>query len=499
MKKNDMIEITIDSLTNGGQGIGRLRDSGLAVFVKDTVPGDRVRARIIKAKSSYAIARPEEILSPSKERIPVRCPVARACGGCQLQMMRYEAQLSYKRQIVRDCLERIGGFAPDQLHIEPVIGMKNPWHYRNKAQYPIGTDRNQKPVAGFYAGRTHSIVPALACEIGCPSDRFILETILDWMNNNHISSYDEKTGAGLVRHVYIRTGFASGEILVVLAVNADSVPAEKQLVNALTGLAFEPGLLRNPDGDEVAPRVAGIILNVNREMTNVILGRESRVLWGKDYIEDTIDDIRYHVSWRSFFQVNPFATRTLYRKALEFASLTGEENVWDLYCGTGTISLFLARKAKHVYGVEIVPEAIADARRNADLNSIENTSFFVGKAEEVLPDKFLKDGIPADVVVVDPPRKGCDIAVLETILAVKPSRVVYVSCDPGTLARDLRVLCDGGYSLEGVQPVDMFGQTYHVESCVLLERVSNRKADSYVKLNVKMEDYYKFKDAKVEQ
>ncbi|MBQ6322994.1 MAG: 23S rRNA (uracil(1939)-C(5))-methyltransferase RlmD [Lachnospiraceae bacterium] len=470
MKKNDMIMLSIDSLTGSGQGIGRLQteggDKGLAVFVKDTVPGDVIRAKIIKIKSSYVVAKLEEILTPSPDRITPRCPAARACGGCQLQMMNYEAQKKYKRQAVADVLERVGGFAPGSFRVEEVKGMEQPWNYRNKAQYPVGTDRAGRPVAGFYAGHTHSIIPAGDCYIGAPSDTPIRSAILSWMEEYGISAYSETTREGLIRHIYIRTGFVSGEILVMLVANAAKLPHEPELISALRSISHFP------EGGPANPHIAGILLNTNTRDTNVILGEKCRILWGKDYLEDSIGSVRYRISWQSFYQVNPYATRILYDTVLQFANLTGNETVWDIYCGIGTISLFLAREARWVYGVEIVPEAIRNARANAALNGLANTTFFAGKAEEVLPAQYEREGIRADVMVVDPPRKGCQEAVLQTMLRARPQRIVYVSCDPGTLARDLKMLRMGGYRLEKVQPVDMFPQTANIECVAMM--VMNR-------------------------
>ena len=468
MKKNDVIRLTIDSLTGSGQGIGRVQEEGtgkgLAVFVKDTVPGDIIRAKIIKMKSSYAVARLEEILTPSFDRVEPKCPVARACGGCQLQMMTYEAQLRYKRQAVADVLERLGGFSPGSFQVEPVKGMEYPWNYRNKAQYPVGTDKEGRAVAGFYAGHTHSIIPAGECHIGCPSDGPIRSAVLSWMEEYRIPAYSESTKEGLIRHIYIRTGYSTGEILVMLVANAPKLPHEEELAERL--LSVDPGREEN----RPAPHLAGILLNTNTKATNVILGEKCRVLWGRDYLEDAIGSVRYRISWQSFYQVNPYATRILYDTVLQFADLKGTENVWDIYCGIGTISLFLAEKAGWVYGVEIVPEAIRNARDNAALNGITNTTFYTGKAEEVLPAQYEREGIRADVMVIDPPRKGCQEAVLQTMLKAGPQRIVYVSCDPGTLARDLKILCAGGYRLEKVQPVDMFSQTANIETVCLLSR-----------------------------
>ena len=481
MKKNDLVQLQIEDMSDEGLGIGHA--DGMALFVKDTVIGDTVRVRILKVKKNYAFARVEEVLEPSPDRAIPRCPVARACGGCQIQEMDYAAQLRMKEKKVRGNLIRIGGFSPEEdLNDEvflPVIGMKEPWNYRNKAQFPIGTGRDGQPVAGFYAGRTHSIIDNHRCVIGIDENEYILKAVMEWMRDCHVSAYDETTGEGVIRHVMTRAGFATGQLMVVIVAAADRLPSEERLVEALRRGA-----------DRGRYTLTSVVLNCNRAKTNVILGNSGRVLYGSDFIEDRIGDLTYRISSRSFYQVNPVQTRVLYETALAYAGLTGEETVWDLYCGTGTISLFLAQKAGRVIGVEVIPEAIENAIENARLNHIDNCRFVVGKAEDIV------DSLEqADVIVVDPPRKGLDRVVVDTILRSAPSRIVYVSCDSATLARDLKLFSEGGYRVRKVRPVDMFPHTVHIESCVLLERVSNRKADSYVKLNVKMEDYYRIKDS----
>ena len=454
MQKNDILEFEIEDLSSEGLGIGHYE--GLAVFVKDTVIGDVVRAKVMSCKKNMAFARAEEILKSSPDRIQPRCPIARPCGGCQIQMMDYAAQLAFKEARVRSVLSRIGGFDEELIDrvFEPILGMEDPWRYRNKAQFPIGKDKEGNIIAGSYAGRTHSIIPCEDCLLGIEENERILSIILGHMREHEIEPYDEKTGTGLVRHVFTRKGAASGQIMTVLVVNGKKLPAEDELCRKL----------------RIVPGMTSIIMNINTQRMNVILGKEERVLWGQPYIEDTIGDIRFRISAHSFFQVNPEQTRKLYGKALEFAGLTGTENVWDLYCGIGTISLFLARSAGSVRGVEIVPEAIDDARENARLNGIENAEFYVGKAEEVVPREYERDGGKADVIVVDPPRKGCDEVLLQTMASIAPDRIVYVSCDPATLARDLKYLCANGYELKRVQPCDMFGHSVHVETVVLLER-----------------------------
>ena len=461
MKKDDLIEVTIEDLSEEGTGIGKFE--GMTFFIKDAVIGDRVRAKIMKMKKNYGFARLMEVLTPSPDRVEPLCPVARQCGGCQIQAMSYEAQLAFKTRKVESNLKRIGKF--EEIPMESIIGMEDPFHYRNKAQFPFGKNRDGKIITGFYAGRTHSIIENTSCHLGKEVNEEILEKILAWMNAFHVEPYNEATGKGLMRHSLIRCGFRTGEIMVCLVINGRKIPGEEALVDSL----------------KIIPGMTSISLNVNKEKTNVILGREVINLWGRPYIEDYIGEVKYQISPLSFFQVNPVQTERLYGKALEYAGLTGEETVWDLYCGIGTISLFLARKARKVYGVEIIPDAIEDARRNASLNGFTNTEFYVGKAEEVLPEKYEKEGVRADVIVVDPPRKGCDETLLSTMVKMQPERIVYVSCDSATLARDLRYLCDNGYELKRVCPADMFPQTVHVETVVLL---SHKKADSYIHIDV---------------
>lgn len=451
MKKDDIVKLTIEDISSEGLGVGR--SDGIALFVKDTVIGDVVEAKVMKMKKTYGFARLMNIVEPSPDRIMPPCPVARQCGGCQIQAMDYEAQLRFKENKVRNNLERIGRF--ENPPMEPIIGMQEPFRYRNKAQFPIGRDKNGKLVAGFYAGRTHAIIDCRNCLLGDPVNETILKIVLSHMEKHHIDPYDEVTGTGLVRHVMTRVGFATGEIMVCLVTNGSILPGSEMLVKKLAAIQG----------------MTSISLNTNKEKTNVIMGKKLTLLWGREYIEDMIGDVRFRISPLSFYQVNPRQTEKLYGKALEYAGLTGEETVWDLYCGIGTISLFLAQKAKQVYGVEIVPEAIRDAKQNARLNSFTNAEFFVGKAEEVLPEKYEKEGIFADVIVVDPPRKGCEGSVLETMIQMAPERIVYVSCDSATLARDLKYLCENGYELRKCCPVDMFGNSVHVECVTLLQRV----------------------------
>ena len=491
MKKNDSIELKIEDMGVDGEGIGKYE--GMTFFVKDAVIGDTIRAGITKLKKNYGYARVQEVLEPSPYRVQPECPLYARCGGCQIQAMDYRQQLCYKQKKVRGNLIRIGGFAPELIDsvMEEIVGMEQPYRYRNKAQFPIGADRDGMPVAGFYAARTHNIIPVEDCKLGVTQNEQILGVVLSYMRENGVRPYDETTGRGLVRHVLIRYGFTSKELMVCLVINRETLPQEKKLVDALCKI----------EG------MTSISVNINRKNTNVILGEETRTVWGSDYITDQIHlrdcdhdfaltdtAIAYHISPQSFYQVNPVQTEKLYSLALSYAGLTGRETVWDLYCGIGTISLFLAQKAGKVYGVEIVPQAIEDARSNAALNGITNASFFVGKAEEVLPEFYEKesrkpdaDMLHPDVIVVDPPRKGCDEKCLETMLRMEPDRIVYVSCDPATLARDLKILCGGGYALRKVRPVDQFGHTTHVETVVLLSQLK-QKPDDYINVTIELDD-----------
>ena len=460
-RKNDIVTLEIVDCGTDGEGIGKA--DGFTVFVKDAVIGDTVTAKIMKAKKNYGYGRLMEILKPSPYRVDPICPSARQCGGCQLQAVSYEEQKAFKEKKLRGHLERIGGFK--ELPMEPLIGMDEPYHYRNKAQFPVGRNKEGRIVTGFYAGRTHAIIENRDCALGIPQNKEVLDRVIAHMEKYNIAPYDEMTGKGLVRHIFVRYGFFTGELMVCLIINGQDLPHQKEMVEKLGEI----------------PGMTSISLNINKKRNNVILGDKVKTIWGKEYITDKIGDISYEISPLSFFQVNPHQTWKLYSKALEYADLHGEETVWDLYCGIGTISLFLAQKAKFVRGVEIVSAAIEDARRNARLNKIDNVEFFVGKAEEVLPREYEKNGVYADVIVVDPPRKGCDAMLLKTILKMQPKRVVYVSCDSATLARDLRFLCDNGYELKKVCGVDQFPQTVHVETVCLL---SHKSPDSHINVTV---------------
>ncbi len=456
-KKDDVFEVLIEDISSDGPGIGKI--DGYTLFVKDAVIGDRCRVKIMKAKKNYAYAHLEEVLIPSSFRITPLCPKAKACGGCQLQALSYDAELKFKENKVKNNLIRIGGFSEEFIESikEPIVGMENPYRYRNKAQYPVGTDKNGKPTAGFYASRTHDIISNTDCILGKEKNKDILEAILSFMEKKGIPAYDEKNQSGIIRHILIREGFKTGEVMVCIVANADKLPYEEELGEMLFKMQG----------------IKSVVLNTNKENTNVILGKKTKVIKGSETITDYLGDLSFKISAPSFYQINPLQTEKLYNKALEYADLHKEETVWDLYCGIGTISLFMAKKAKKVYGVEVVPEAIEDARENARRNGIENAEFFVGKAEEVLPSFYLNEDSDMrfpDVIAVDPPRKGCDEKCLETMLKMKPKRIVYVSCDSATLARDLKILCEEKYELKAWQCYDQFSRTVHVETVVLLTR-----------------------------
>lgn len=449
IEKNDEFELDIEDLSHEGNGIGRYE--GYTLFVPGALPGEKVRVRATKLKKQYGFARLMEVIRPSEDRIDPVCPVFKRCGGCTLQHTSYEAQLAFKRRLVEENLRRIGKIEGVPVH--RTIGMVNPWRYRNKAQVPFGEEEGGL-VGGFYAMRTHEIIDVEECLIQHETTDLIVKKVKQIAKKYGITAYREEDHKGLLRHVVTKVGFATDEVMMVLVTNGETIPNQDAFVGELS---------------ESIPGVKSIVQNINTKRTNVIFGDKTVVLWGEPTIVDRIGKIKFAISARSFYQVNPVQTERLYSKALEYAQLTGEETVIDAYCGIGTISLFLAQKAKHVYGVEIVPDAIEDARRNAELNGMENVTFEVGEAETVIP-RWYEEGHKADVIVVDPPRKGCDEALLRTMIEMKPERIVYVSCNPSTLARDLRVLEDGGYRTVEVQPVDMFPQTTHVECVAWITR-----------------------------
>ena len=467
--KNEELTLSIDNIGNTGEGIGHV--DGYTLFVKDAMPGDVIRAHITKAGKSYGYARLIDIIAPSVDRVVPSCVDSSRCGGCTLQHMSYEKQLEYKEQKVKDCLIRIGGFDAGTIDdiTEPIIGTEEPFHYRNKAQFPVGSTKDRSVAIGFYAGRTHSIIDVPECYIQCDESNEAVSIVRSWMEKNHVEPYDETNGTGIIRHILTRVGKNTGDVMVCLVVNKEydeHAANEKDFVQLVDDLKTIKGL-------------KSFCLNINTKKTNVILGDKIINLYGPGYIEDTIGDVRYRISPLSFYQVNPVQTGKLYSTALEYAEITKNDIVWDLYCGIGTISLFLARKAKRVLGVEIVPQAVRDARINAKINGIDNVTFIEGAAEDIfrqisdgeIQGKTTEDILKPDVIVVDPPRKGCDEKLIETMLDIKPGKIVYISCDPATLARDLKMLCANEYEIKRVRPCDMFPMTGHVETVCCLCKI----------------------------
>lgn len=463
--KNQEFTVQIEDFSKNGEGIGHTE--GYTLFVKDAVPGDLARVSVTKAGKNFGYARLVEVIRPSKDRCVPPCAAARRCGGCQLMAVSYEAQLSFKEKQVEDALRRIGGF--QGIPVLPIIGAERTVRYRNKAQYPVGI-KDGRIYAGFYAQRSHDIVENDDCLLSPVSQRIVLETVLRGLNEFGIPPYDEKTGSGLVRHILIRQGFSTGEIHVCIVVNGKKLPHGEKIAADLMKLTFPEEQCGNGER-MIRWRVVGVSLNENTDKGNVILGRKMHHVAGKETAADRIGTVRYEISPLSFYQVNPEQTRKLYDTVKEFAGLTGKEHVWDLYCGIGTIGLYLANRAGQVTGIEIVPRAVIDARHNAQENGVRNADYYTGAAEDILPEllnKRKENAGEKNIVIVDPPRKGCDASLLKTLLSLGPDKIVYVSCDPATLARDLRILADGGYCVQKVQPVDMFPHTVHIETVCLL-------------------------------
>ena len=468
-KKGEMITVDITDFGENGEGIGKT--DAFTWFIKDTVIGDKVIAKVMKTKKSYGYARLDSIVKESPDRIEAKCPVARSCGGCTLQSLDYRAELRLKQNKVENHLKRIGGFDLSNVEIEEIIGMEDPIRYRNKSQFPFGR-KNGKNITGYFAGRTHSIVEFDDCIIGIKENKTVLQTVLDFMEKYSVEAYNEEDGSGIVRHVLIRKGFATGELMVCIVINANNLPHSDKLVESLCSAL----------GNDLK----SVSININKKNTNVILGEKTVTLYGNGYIEDYIGDVKFRISPQSFYQVNPVQTKKLYSKALEYAALTGKETVWDMYCGIGTISLFLAKSAKFVYGVEIVDAAIQNARENAKLNNIENVKFFVGKAEEVITGEYENGNVrDIDVIVVDPPRKGLDKLAIDTMLKLLPKRIVYVSCDSSTLARDLKLLCEKEYELKKLTVVDQFARSYHTETVALLSKLD---VDKHIDVEIKLDE-----------
>ncbi|MDM0446832.1 23S rRNA (uracil(1939)-C(5))-methyltransferase RlmD [Clostridium perfringens] len=446
-------EYIFDIISQGyeGEGIAKI-DNKYPIFIEGALKGEKVKVRIVKVNKNFAYGKLMEVLEASEERVNPPCAIYKRCGGCKLQHASYKAQLDFKWDRVKDCVSKIGKLDPSIVKYP--LGMEEPWRYRNKVQLPIGLINGEVKI-GFFAPRSHDIIDMESCLIQDEIGDKVVKLTREWIEKFNIrpynvdGEYDEK---GIVRHIMIRRGFTTNEVMVVLVTNGETLPHKEEFVDLM---------VKN------IPGIKSVIQNINSKKTNVILGLESKTLWGEDTISDYIGDFRFNISPLSFFQVNPTQTEVLYGKALEYANLTGNEEVFDAYCGTGTITLFLSQKAKKVYGVEIIPQAIDNAWINAKENKVENVEFFVGESEVVIPD-LINKGVKADVVVVDPPRKGCDKKLLDAITNIDAKKIVYVSCDPSTLGRDLKVLEENGYKALEVQPVDMFPNTAHIENVALL-------------------------------
>ena len=446
-------EYILDIVSQGyeGEGIAKINDT-FPIFIEGALKGERVNVRIVKSKKSFAYGKLLEVIEPSLERCEAKCSIHKRCGGCKLQYSTYKEQLNFKFERVKDCITKIGKL--DESIVQFPLGMDEPWRYRNKVQLPIGMVNGELKI-GFFAPRSHEIIDMETCLIQDEIADKVVGITRTWIKKNNIKPYNidgKYDETGILRHIMIRRGFTTNEVMVVLVTNGSKLPNKDEFISLIT---------------ENIPGIKSIVQNINSKPTNVILGQECITLWGESTISDYIGEFKFNISPLSFFQVNPVQTEVLYNKALEYAGLTGDETVFDAYCGTGTITLFLSQKAKKVYGVEIIPQAIENANINAKENNVNNVEFFVGESEVVIPD-LINKGIKADVVVVDPPRKGCDVKLLNAITNIDAKKIVYVSCDPSTLARDLAILEGNGYKTVRVQPVDMFPHTAHIETCVLL-------------------------------
>lgn len=446
LSKNDKIELNIDALTSEGSGVGRY--NGLAVFVNDTVPGDRIIAHIIKRSKNYAVGKIEKILSPSPSRIESDCPYSQRCGGCSFRNMTYDEELKYKLSRVNDSLERIGHF---DIKAEEIIGAKSVDHYRNKAQYPVSVCEGEL-FAGFYAYKSHRIIPCSDCRLQPKEFEQGIKAFEKWVEAADVTSYDENTGRGLLRHIYFRKGFATDELMACAVINGDSIPKADLLID----------LLRKN-----LPNLKSVVVNINKSKTNVILGKTSKTIWGSDTISDRLLGKSFVISPNSFYQVNHSQCERLYERAKEYAGLTGSEVLLDLYCGVGTIGLTMADGAKRLVGIEIIPQAVENAKINAALNNITNAEFICADAAKGA-ELLREEGITPDVIILDPPRKGCDKALLDTVVQMSPKKIVYVSCDSATLARDLEILKNKDYVTKRVTAVDMFPRTPHVEAVALI-------------------------------
>ncbi|WP_100012494.1 23S rRNA (uracil(1939)-C(5))-methyltransferase RlmD [Lentibacillus sediminis] len=453
VKKNQTLTLTFEDLTHEGNGVAKV--DGYPLFVPYGLPGEEATVKVVKANKNFGFGKLLDVKSPSPERVEPPCNVFYKCGGCQIQHMSYSMQLEMKQNQVKNVMKKIAHL--EHVPVHPVIGMEDPWRYRNKVSIPVG-EKNGELITGFYKKRTHQIIEDMeTCVVQDEVNDRMVEAVRRIADRLEIPAYDEDKDRGALRHIMVRTGRETKDTMIVLITRTEKLPHEDKLIQELT---------------ETYPHVKSIVHNINNKRTNVIMGKKTKVIWGDNYIYDSIGDIRFAISPKSFYQINQPQTTKLYEKALEYAALDGDEVVVDAYCGIGTISLFLAQQAKKVYGIEIVPEAISDAKKNAKLNGVTNAEFVVGEAEKVMP-QWKEQGLDPDVIVVDPPRKGCEPDFLDAMIAMKPKRIVYVSCNPSTLARDLRILEDGGYETQEVQPVDMFPQTNHVEGVAWLVRNSD--------------------------
>lgn len=450
LKKNDKLIIDITGMTSEGYGVGKSED-GVAIFVPNSAVGDRAEVLIVKVLKNYCFGKVINLVVPSKDRCEIDCPVFLKCGGCCYRHITYDAELKIKEQKVRDAVSRIAGL---EVKINPIVGAENPNNYRNKAQFPLAKDKDGNILMGFYGFHSHRVVDTDTCLLQPKIFDRIMEVVRDFLKRTNQSVYDEITHKGLLRHLYIRYGEKTGEIMVCLVVNGDKIKCQEELVNSLK---------------ENIPEIKSVVINSNKEKTNVIIGTKNRSIFGEEYIVDNLCGLNFRISPNSFYQVNHIQAERLYKKAKEYANLSGEETLVDLYCGTGTIGLTMAKDCKKLVGVEIVPQAIKDAKLNAEINGITNAEFICGDATKCA-EKLKNEGIKPDVVVVDPPRKGLTRELIETIKEMSPKRVVYVSCDPGTLSRDLKIFEENKYSPKELTPYDLFPRTSHVETVVLMSR-----------------------------
>ncbi len=450
VEKNKEYEFIIESVTSEGMGVSHI--DGFCVFIPRTVDGDVVLAKILKVKTGYAYAKLSKIITPSEYRVPAPCPAFSKCGGCQLMHIDYKKQLEIKKDIIENALKRIGKI---DVGVSEMIGADKPFRYRNKMIFPIGIDKNGKKICGFYRERSHDIIPLDDCLLGDEIISKIIKEVMNFIEKYKITVYNEEQHKGIIRRLFIRYGFNTDEMMVVLSINAKTLPHYDEFAKSISS---------------ISPKIKSVILNFNTKKTNAVLGETNAVIFGSETISDTLCGMKYEISPHSFFQINPYQTEKLYQKALELAEISENDKVMDLYCGIGTISLCAAKKAKSVIGVEIVEQAILDARKNAEQNGIKNALFYAEDASVLVP-KLIENGENPDIVILDPPRKGSDEKTLSAIVSAKPKRIVYISCNPATLARDLRVLEDNGYKTNYVCGVDMFSQTMHIESIALLQHI----------------------------